>query len=87
MRRTWGAHGAYARRTPGAKKKKITLFGGVVAMKKGGKKYIIYVVSNSYVISNFYLEGVCKHKCGGDGTVSGFVFTHIRRAGLALLSI
>jgi hypothetical protein len=32
-----------------------------VAMKKGGKKYIIYVVSNSYVISNFYLQGVCKH--------------------------
>ena len=42
----------------------VDIFGGVVAMKKGGKKYIIYVVSNSYVISNFYLEGVCKHKCG-----------------------
>ena len=34
----------------------VAIFGGVVAMKKGGKKYIIYVVSNSYVISNFYLE-------------------------------
>ena len=40
----------------------VTIFGGVVAMKKGGKKYIIYVVCNSFVISNFYLEGVCKHK-------------------------
>ncbi len=40
----------------------VVIFGGVVAMKKGGKKYIIYIVSNSYVISNFYLEGVCKHK-------------------------
>jgi len=37
------------------------IFGGVVAMKKGGKKYIIYVVSNSYVNSNFYLKVVCKH--------------------------
>jgi hypothetical protein len=25
-------------------------------MKKGGKKYIIYVMSNSYVIWNFYLK-------------------------------
>jgi hypothetical protein len=34
----------------------VDIFGGVVATKKGGKKYIIYVVSNSYVILNFYLE-------------------------------
>jgi len=40
----------------------VAIFGGVVAMKKGGKKYIIYVVSNSYVNSNFYLKVVCKHK-------------------------
>ncbi len=38
------------------------IFGGVVAMKKGGKKLIIYVVSNSYVIWIFYLEGVAQHK-------------------------
>jgi hypothetical protein len=37
-------------------------FGSVVAMKKGGKKYIIYILSNFYGIWNFYLEGVCKHK-------------------------
>ena len=36
---------------------------GVVAMKKGGNKMIFYVVSNSYVILNFYLEQVCKQKC------------------------
>jgi hypothetical protein len=30
-------------------------------MKKGGKKYIIYVVLNSYVSSSFYLKVVCKH--------------------------
>jgi hypothetical protein len=47
----------------------VAIFGGVVAMKKGGKKYIIYVVLNSYVISNFYLGGVCKHKCLGSGLV------------------
>ena len=41
----------------------VAIFGGVAAMKKGGKKYIIYVVSNSYVNSNFYLKVVCKHKC------------------------
>jgi hypothetical protein len=49
----------------------IAIFGGVVAMKKGGKKYIIYVVLNSYVISNFYLEGVCKHKCPHERTLTG----------------
>jgi len=31
-------------------------------MKKGGKKYIIYIESNSSVNSNFYLKVVCKHK-------------------------
>ena len=36
--------------------------GGVVAMKKEGKKYIIYVVSNSYDIWNFYLKVVAQHK-------------------------
>ena len=41
----------------------VAIFGGVAAMKKGGKKYIIYVVSNSYVSSSFYLKVVCKHKC------------------------
>ena len=34
----------------------VAIFGDVVAMKKGGKTYIIYVVSNSYVDSNFYLK-------------------------------
>ncbi len=35
----------------------VAIFGGVVAVKKGGKKYIIiYVVSNSYVFWNFYLK-------------------------------
>ena len=34
----------------------VAIFGDVVAMKKGGKKDIIYVVSNSYVDSNFYLK-------------------------------
>jgi hypothetical protein len=29
-------------------------------MKKGGKKYIIYVVSNSYVSSSFYLKVVSQ---------------------------
>jgi len=43
----------------------VAIFGGVVAMKKGGKKYIIYMVSNSYVSSSFYLKVVCKHKCTG----------------------
>ncbi len=36
-----------------------------MAMKKGGKKEIIYVVSNSNVFWIFYLEGVAQHKCGG----------------------
>jgi hypothetical protein len=36
----------------------VAIFGGVVAMKKGGKKYIIYVVSNSYVSSSFYLKAI-----------------------------
>ncbi len=41
----------------------VAIFGSVVAMKKGGKKYIIYVVLNSYVSLSFYLKVVCKHKC------------------------
>ena len=41
-----------------------------MAMKKGGKKYIIYVVSNSYVNSHFYLKVVCKHKCFADSQSS-----------------
>ncbi len=62
----------------------VDIFGSVVATKKGGKKEIIYVVSNSYVILNFYLERVCKHKWAassdvdrsdhedtGDGTMDG----------------
>ena len=32
-------------------------------MKKGGKKYIIYVVSNSYVSSSFYLKVVSQLMC------------------------
>ena len=34
----------------------VAIFGGLVAVKKGGKKYIIYVVSNSYDFWNFYLK-------------------------------
>ena len=41
----------------------VAIFGGVAAMKKGGKKYIIYVVLNSYVIWNFNLKVVAQHKC------------------------
>jgi hypothetical protein len=38
----------------------VATFGGVMAMKKGGKKYIIYRVSNSYVSSSFYLKVVSQ---------------------------
>ncbi len=41
----------------------VAIFGGVVALKKGGKKYIIYVVSNSYVSSSFYLKVVSQPMC------------------------
>jgi hypothetical protein len=45
----------------------VAIFGGVVAMKKGGKKYIIYVVSNSYVSSSFYLKVVLQPMWMGPG--------------------
>ena len=44
----------------GAVRRHIWRWGGD---EKGGKKYIIYVLLRSYVILNFYPEGVCKHKC------------------------
>ena len=44
----------------------LNIFGGVGAMKKGevkSSRVHNHVVSNSNVIWNFYLEGVCTHKC------------------------
>jgi len=53
---------------------------GVVAMKKGGKKYILYVVSNSYVIWILYLEGVAQRTLAPsmctNGRISSMVSTY-----------